>query len=182
VTEPPSELSRLAQVPDDPKAWEALFRRYWPYVFAINYRLLRGNRDLAEDASQDVFLRIARYRPFADLRDPAAFKAYLRIVARNVCRDYLRWSRREESGEQRLEDQSDLFGADGNATAVQEVDEILKDLTRDLSDVEQRLVRMLIDGYGLGDIAQSLGLTYSAAGVRVHRLRNKLRNRLSLKK
>ncbi len=37
---------------------------------------------------------------------------------------------------------------------------------------------LLIDGYGLSEIATVLGTTYSAAGTRVSRLRERIRNSL----
>src|SRR5438105_1398660 len=85
-----ASIETLAHSRDDERAWGMLFNNLWPLVFATSYRILRGNRDLAEDASQDVFLRILRYARFEDFIDnPEAFKSYVRTICKNVCISYL---------------------------------------------------------------------------------------------
>jgi len=185
VTDPPSAaIARLARSADDAEAWQQLFGHYWPFVLATNYRMLGGLRELAEDASQDVFLRLIRYRPFRRLKDPAAFKAYLAATCRNVCRDYLRWYLTRDTHASKEETQPSAEVRAPGPSGEDEVlaSEALQELLRPLDEDERRVVRYLLEGYGLGDIAQALGITYTNAGVRVHRLRAKLRNYLSNKK
>jgi len=183
VTDAVQELAQLAKDPSDDQAWAALFRRYWPYVFAINYRLLGGAGDLAEDASQDVFMRVARYAPFDDLKDPSAFKAYLATVSRNICRTYLRNYQLKGAimGDPGSDEGAQVEGhTQATAEGAAEAHNILEKLRGLLTEKEQQLLDLLIKGYDLREISQALGLTYSTAGVRVHRLRQKLRNSLSI--
>ena len=73
----------------DPDALGTLFERYFDRVFGLVYRML-GNRQAAEDAVQDVFLKIHRGAPSLDpTRDPGP---WLMTIAVNVCRDHWRSS------------------------------------------------------------------------------------------
>lgn len=68
----------------DPSALAALFERYFDRLFGIVLRML-GDRTAAEDAIQEVFLKIYRGAPSLDPgRDPGP---WLVTIAINVCRD-----------------------------------------------------------------------------------------------
>jgi RNA polymerase sigma factor (sigma-70 family) len=171
-------LAQLSLRPDDEEAWTALHGHFWAFVMATNYRYLGGRSDLADDASQEVFMRIARYRPFSKIQHAEAFKAYLAATCRNVVRDYLRWHIPRDrvvtssNSEELLESPSMDAAADADIVAA----ERLSGLADALEEKERILLHLLIEGYGLEEIAERLNVSYTNAGVRVHRLRVKLRN------
>jgi RNA polymerase sigma-70 factor, ECF subfamily len=72
-------------------AFEDLVHRYWSRVFGHLYRRL-GDRQEAEDLTQDVFLRLYRYR--FRYRPRAKFITWLFFVAQNVARNAVRSRRR----------------------------------------------------------------------------------------
>src|SRR5947207_1985583 len=75
----------------DPTAFSQLVARYWNQVFGRFYRRL-GDRQEAEDLTQDVFLRLYRYR---DRYQPRAkFATWLFHISQNVARNALRSRRR----------------------------------------------------------------------------------------
>ena len=59
-------------------AEEQLYRRHAPAVLSLATRLLRS-RDEAMDVLQDTF--VMAFEEIADLRDPAAFRAWLHCIA-----------------------------------------------------------------------------------------------------
>jgi RNA polymerase sigma-70 factor (ECF subfamily) len=75
----------------DGAAFEELVRRYWSRVFGHFYRRL-GDRQEAEDLTQDVFLRLYRYR--RRYRPRAKFITWLFFIAQNVARNAVRSRRR----------------------------------------------------------------------------------------
>src|SRR5579871_5890439 len=75
----------------DPTAFSQLVARYWNQVFGRFYRRL-GDRQEAEDLTQDVFLRLYRYR---DRYQPRAkFATWLYHITQNVARNAVRSRRR----------------------------------------------------------------------------------------
>jgi len=77
---------------DDSCAFTQLVERYWTQVFGRFYRRL-GDRQEAEDLSQDVFLRLYRYRK--RYRPRAKFATWLYHIAENVARNAFRSRRRK---------------------------------------------------------------------------------------
>ena len=73
----------------DPASLDAFFEQHFDRVYSIVARLL-GNRAAAEDAAQEVFLKIHRAAHTIDpARDPGPWVA---TIATNVCRDFWRSS------------------------------------------------------------------------------------------
>lgn len=75
----------------DPEAFARLVACYWNRVFGRLYRQL-GDREEAEDLTQDVFLRLFRYRKRYQPR--AKFATWLFHITQNVARNALRSRRR----------------------------------------------------------------------------------------
>lgn len=175
-------LQDLAKARTDEHAWTILYRTMWPFVLGHTYRALRGQRELAEDASQEVFHRLVRYCNFETMTTVQVFRGYVRSVCWNVSRDYLSQilRRREDlSSDEQDEMLSELVvTATTPEDIVQTLEVLNKGILAKLDNNDQALVKLLLDGYTLREIAQQLEIDYSTAGVRVHRLRERLRNLL----
>lgn len=77
---------------DAPLEFEAVFRRYAPYVASIGMRML-GSEDELDDLVQEVF--IEAHRGLANVRDRTALRAWLaRICVRKATRRLKRRRRR----------------------------------------------------------------------------------------
>jgi RNA polymerase sigma-70 factor (ECF subfamily) len=72
-------------------AFPQLVERYWTRVFGVFFRRL-GDREEAEDLTQDVFLRLYRSRTSYEPR--AKFATWLFHITQNVARNALRSRRR----------------------------------------------------------------------------------------
>lgn len=81
-----SELVALASSGDD-DAFRELVSRYKNYVFAIIGRAV-GDRELAEELSQDVFVKA--YRGLPKFRGDAIFKTWLTRITLNTTHSYFR--------------------------------------------------------------------------------------------
>lgn len=84
-----AELVRAAHA-GDPGSLGTLFEHYRPRLLAVALRQL-GYGSRAEDAVHDAFL--IALRRIDTLSDPAALRAWLETIVRNVCRGYQREAR-----------------------------------------------------------------------------------------
>jgi RNA polymerase sigma factor (sigma-70 family) len=170
-------LGRLAGSRTDEDAWETIYRRTWPFVFAISYRMMR-EAVAAEDVAQETFLRVARYFPFERIVDEKVFRFYIATIAKNAARDARRKRPREIPLDE-LPEPEDSRHADEEA----EVASTLDWLGRQLSPADYALFQQLIAGapVALASVAQDGGISYSAAAVRLHRLRGRIRKLLGLR-
>jgi RNA polymerase sigma-70 factor, ECF subfamily len=87
VTEPSDEALLAAHLRGDPQAFGALVTRHERRIYGLCLRIT-GNREDAEDATQDAFL--AALRKAATFRKAAAFSTWLYRIAVNAATDQAR--------------------------------------------------------------------------------------------
>jgi RNA polymerase sigma factor (sigma-70 family) len=154
----------------DQAAWNDLVRNYSRYVFAIcsqGYRLQGAD---AEDAFQDVFVRI--YGRLGSLRNPEALRPWIAQMTRRVCLDRIAAGRREEP--------SDLEPVGIEAT-VEELDEAfavreaLEELPMECQEV---LDRFFCRDESYRTIGEELGIPAGTVASRISRCLGRLRQRL----
>lgn len=142
----------------DRQAFAVLMRRHQGLVMGLARRYL-GAWDLAEDVTQDTFLRV--YRSADSYRPTARFTTWLCRIAVNLCRDHARKKRDEQTAPDDLPDLSiagtsdDLQRAE-RARAVRRAVDALPD--------RQRLAVILhrYSGMSHAEIADITGWTLSA--------------------
>lgn len=163
-------LRTLAARRNDAAAWEVLYHHLWPSVFAVARRALPP--EAAEDAAQDVFLRIARYCPFDQLENEFVLKAYAARVAVRTSADHLR--RRLVRAETPLLPQHDQPDPAAEFERQVEIVDLVDRVMRGLSPDDAILITYLVDQAGAARVATDQGVAYGTAAVRLHRLRRRL--------
>jgi RNA polymerase sigma-70 factor (ECF subfamily) len=173
-----AHLIRAAQT-GDRSAFEELVRRHQHGVFTLALRLV-NDREVAADVTQDAFIRAWRGLP--RFRGDATFKTWIHRITVNAA-----WSMKKRTGRHLalpLESvppivdntlSGDLERAGENLELRHRLRAALGQLSR-----PQRTVVVLKDIYGWshGEIAETLGITVTAAKVRLHRAHHRLREHL----
>lgn len=85
--EPTDEMLMVRYQRGDREAFAALLRRYKSSIYNFSLRQLRAP-SLAEDVTQDVFLRVVQNA--GEFKHEARFSTWLYTIARNLCVDQLR--------------------------------------------------------------------------------------------
>ena len=95
------------------ESFEKLVLRYCPAMIDFAYRYL-GDRNLAEDVSQEVFIKA--YKKLGKCKSSLGFKNWLYRIALNTCRDIYRTKRyhlqRSAVDVETIENQSQIDGRD----------------------------------------------------------------------
>src|SRR4029079_10793195 len=107
MPDPVSPLDALIErcLAGDQVAWEEIVRLHRRKVFNIAYKFV-GKHDLAEDLTQDIFLKLYRSLHTFDRR--ANSQTWLISVSRNLCIDHYRSVRKERETINRDVDASTL--------------------------------------------------------------------------
>ncbi len=158
----------------DHRAFGELVRRYQDAVYNVCYRML-GDPHEAEDASQEVFLRVYRHLHRYDRQ--RRFSTWVLSIASHYCIDCLR--RRQVVWVSWEDVPSQVIAA---PTALPEETLVRKescDKVQQLLEhlaVEDRLVLILHYWHNLSyrEIAQVMGLSEGAVKTRAHRARQRL--------
>jgi RNA polymerase sigma-70 factor, ECF subfamily len=161
---------------------EALVRDHSRLVYRIAYAVLRRHDD-AEDAAQETFLRVLRYRSkLGAVKDP---KAWLARIAWRVAVD-----RRKQHGRNReipVQDPPKPFAevASRETSADQrlcgdQVGAVLKQLITALPPkLRQPLILSTVEEMSLKDVAATLAINEEAVRSRVFRARQLLKQKLA---
>jgi RNA polymerase sigma factor (sigma-70 family) len=167
-------IRRVAAAPDDQAAWGELYDKLRPRVYYAAYRACRGLSDLAKDLVQAAFERLLRYADLSSFESDAQVAAYLSQIVWRLAVDERRRIADAESVDSRgLELQA--LVAHSSEVDAQLARSDLSVLAQDLPQTDQVLLGELLSGRTLTEIAERAGISYSAAAVRVHRLKDKLR-------
>lgn len=166
-------LTRARQ--GDRAAFAALVRAHQDEVYTLARRLV-GDPHLAADVAQEAMIRAWRALP--RFRGEARFSTWLHRITVNVA-----WTQRKRAARRRTVPIDQGFDVaapyDGEHPEIAgEMLELRGHLRRALDQLpdSQRQVVVMKDVYGWShdEIAQSLGITVTAAKVRLHRARARL--------
>lgn len=132
-----------------------------------------------EDVAQDVLLRLYSTPALRRIRASGSPEGYLVTIIRNRIFDELRRNRHKWRGEEPLSDWEERYAhPDRQHLSLDEqiaLDRVLDELSED----DWMLIHLRFwHDRSISDIAQDLGITYSATSVRLFRLLRKLRQRM----
>jgi RNA polymerase sigma-70 factor (ECF subfamily) len=175
----PLELVERCRAGDE-GAWKELVELTHREVYTLCLRILNDPGDAAE-ATQDAYLKA--WRGLRGFRGDAQLTTWLYRVASNAAISKHRSRRRRRAYEVGAEDE--LLSSMPAAGSVEGTAEVRRDVQeveaaiRALPDLYRSAV-VLRDVYGLSieEIAKELKITETAAKVRVHRARKKLKETL----
>lgn len=150
-----------------------LFERYHKRIFNFLARLAM-DRDLAEDLTQNVFLRMIRYR--SSYREGNRFQSWIYQVARNVFSDHYQANKNLKSNFITVDKMSDPVIDKEDANEQDEREHILH-RSMALLNEEQRelLVLTRFQHMKYEDVATIMETTVANVKVKVHRAISKLR-------
>ena len=168
----------------DQRPFTVLFRRYQDYVWRICYRYVH-NREDAEDLMQEVFFKA--YRGLPDFKGDSSLKTWLSRISVNASLNKLRhWDRRPQESGESIEELLEFMPQDADAVPnwVQNPKaQIMSQVLKELDSEEIELIQMKdLEELTYQEISQKLGISLSAAKMRVHRARLALRTAYSEKK
>ena len=177
-----AELERTASRPALVSA--AVAEQYRPAMLRY-LRRLAGDSALAEDLTQETFLRVHQH--LLELQDPAALEGWLYRIATNVCHDRFRALDRHPRHFAGGEDGDDERPLTDEARL--RPDQLLD--RHAMSECVQRFLACLPDphrtvivlhdlqGYTAPEIATQVGVSLHNVKVRLHRARVKLKTALA---
>lgn len=152
--------------PDDQNAWDRWFRAVYPRVYYIIFSKTGGDSSLSEELTQAALERFLRYKGQEKITSDKEAVAYLVTIASRI------WSDLRQLPEESLSSET-INTVPSPSTQQENLD--LHLLSKKLGEEERQLVIWLCEGRSISEIASRLGIAYSAAGTRLHRVRTQLR-------
>jgi RNA polymerase sigma-70 factor (ECF subfamily) len=170
LQQPDLGVLRKAQRGDE-RAFTLIVRTYETPVYNYVLRLV-GDRALAEDLTQEVFLRVYQGLPKFSLR--SKFTTWLFQVTKNRVLDELRAVERRPRLVVALEDIPPLEVVDAPMERVEAVDAVWRSVRELNVDLKMALLLRDIVGLSYTEIADSLEITLATVKWRIYKAREEV--------
>ena len=170
LAQPDFGVLRKAQRGDE-RAFSLIVRAYEVPVFNYVMRLV-GDRALAEDLTQEVFIRVFQGLPKFSLR--SKFTTWLFQVTKNRVLDELRASERRPRALVALDDAPQLEVLDAPAEQVEMIEALWTAVDGLNTDLKMALLLRDIVGLSYNEIADSLDTTLATVKWRIFKAREEV--------
>ncbi len=159
----------------DMEAFEQLYRRYETRLFGYIVRQL-GDRIEAEDVFHDAFMAVLKERKSG--QELSNFRAWLFQVARNLCHNRFRSSKRA-ARTTLTESRSKVPGVDAeHMLDSQQMPQALRGAVARLPESLAQLYSLRASGLSLDEIAETLDIPLGTVKSRMHKMVMQLREEM----
>ena len=171
-------LSRVLR--GDQQAYAEIVKRYQSFVFTIALRYT-PNREDAEEIAQDSFVKA--YRSLSDFRGDAKFSTWLYTIVTTTCLTFLRKKRLETHSldNEKVFEAADSLDSGFRANQVEQKSKVtmVNKAIMLLSPDDAQIITLFYKGeQSLEEIGQIMGLEPNTVKVRLHRARQRLREKM----
>ena len=160
----------------DVNSYALLMKRYQKPIYNLMQRMTGSEQD-ALDLTQETFVRA--YEKLEKFDPSAPFFPWLYTMGLNLARDFLRRAKRSPIESYEPENSFSIEIDQGDRLADQiDVQQVLEGLQTLPVDYREALLLRFHEGLSVSEVASALGLSLSAAKMRIHRGLQKLRQLL----
>ena len=175
LEQPDPALLRRAQRGDE-RAFDAILRAYETPIFNYVYRIV-GDRALAEDLTQEVFVRVFQALPRFSLR--CKFTTWLFQVTKNRVLDELRARERRPQSVLTIEDAPRLEVVDPPVERLETIEAVWRAVRELNPDLKMALLLRDVAGLPYNEIADSLEITLATVKWRIFKAREEVQQALA---
>ncbi len=174
LEQPDPEVLRRAQRGDE-RAFAQILRAYETPIFNYVYRIV-GDRALAEDLTQEVFVRVYQALPRFSLR--CKFTTWLFQVTKNRVLDELRARERRPHSVVAIEDAPRLEVVDPPVERLETIEALWRAVRELNPDLKMALLLRDVTGLPYNEIADSLEITLATVKWRIFKAREEVQQAL----
>jgi RNA polymerase sigma-70 factor (ECF subfamily) len=174
IQQPDIAVIRRAQRGDE-RAFALIVRAYEAPIFNYVLRMI-GDRALAEDLTQDVFLRV--FRGLRGYSRQARFTTWLFQVAKNRVIDEIRAMERRPRTLVAIEDAPQLEVVDAPIEQSEAIEILLSEVDKLSPDLKEALLLRDIVGLSYNEIADTLDVTLATVKWRIFKAREEVQQAL----
>jgi RNA polymerase sigma-70 factor (ECF subfamily) len=171
LAQPDFGVLRKAQRGDE-RAFSLIVRAYEVPVFNYVMRLVGGDRSLAEDLTQEVFIRVFQGLPKFSLR--SKFTTWLFQVTKNRVLDELRANERRPRALVAIDDAPPLEVVDAPAEQVETIEALWVAVEGLTTDLKMALLLRDVVGLSYNEIADALDTTLATVKWRIFKAREEV--------
>ncbi len=150
--------------------FEKIYKQCYPMVLQMCLGYMKGDKDLANDLAQEVFINI--WNAMDNFRSKSTYKTWVYRITVNTCLQYIRKEKNTkkvsiEKVEHALREESD--------NVISEQNQSLYNAIGALEEIDRLLIMMVLDGQDYENISEVMGIKPTNVRVKIHRIKKRLK-------
>lgn len=155
-------------------AFEELYDRFAQKMFSYFFRMLWKNKELAEDLTQDLFMKLIKHAE--GFSADRSFSTWLYSIANNICKNEYR---KKEVRAQHLQLVKPVAAADAVNTDMRRFKEAVHNCTNELPEEKKTLyILRFQEQLSVPDISKILGIAEGTVKSRIFYLLKEMKQKL----
>ncbi|WP_196889068.1 RNA polymerase sigma factor [Aureivirga sp. CE67] len=150
--------------------FEDIHKQYSPMVLQMCLGFVKGDRDIANDLSQEIFISI--WSNLEKFKGESSYKTWIYRITVNTCLQYVKKDKKEkemlsssvenqpalvDSGKEEAQDNSRLYRAIGQ-----------------LKEIDRLIIMMVLENQDYENISEVIGINAINVRVKIHRIKKRL--------
>ncbi|HZY82898.1 MAG TPA: RNA polymerase sigma factor [Cyclobacteriaceae bacterium] len=148
--------------------FEQLHTAYQPMVMQMCTGFVKGDRDIAADLSQEVFINVWNALP--GFRSESSHKTWIYRITVNTCLQYIRKSKNKT----RLPLEHAGTVTETPNTEEERASSLMRSIGQ-LENVDRLIIMMVLDELEYEEIARVMGISENNLRVKIHRIKLRLK-------
>ncbi len=150
--------------------FESIYKQCFPMVLQMCLGFMKGDKDLANDLSQEVFINI--WNAIDRFKGQSTHKTWVYRITVNTCLQYIRKEKKKnrlsvEKISHVLIDESKSVDNDHNKSLYRTIGK--------LEELDRLLIMMVLEGQDYENISRVLGIKPTNVRVKIHRVKKRLK-------
>ncbi len=153
------------------KVFESLYQEFYSMVFQVSLGFVKGDRALADDLSQEVFINT--WNALEKFQGRSSHKTWIYRITVNTCLQFLR--KYQKRNPRRLDESGLEMPSHSQNEALKEQNERLYQAIGRLEELDRLIIMMVLDELKYEEIANVVGVTEATLRVKIHRIKARLK-------
>ena len=159
-------------MPSNKELFETLHADYYGMVNQMCMGFMKGNKDLAQDLTQEAFINT--WRALEKFKGASSYKTWIYRITVNTCLKYIRDNKTKDQST--LEEHTNV--PDDSSNQEQEHQALYRAIGQ-LGEVDRLIIMMVLEELDYNEIAEVVGISEGNLRVKIHRIKKNLKKILS---
>lgn len=154
------------------KTFETIYSQHHPMVLQMCLGYTKGDRDTANDLSQEVFISV--WKNLDKFRGASSYKTWIYRITVNTCLQYIK----KEKASPILNEDNRPTIADTDETANDDIQKLYEAIGQ-LKKIDRLIIMMVLENQDYDTISEIIGIKPTNVRVKIHRIKKRLKTILN---
>ena len=154
------------------KTFETIYSQHHPMVLQMCLGYTKGDRDTANDLSQEVFISV--WKNLEKYRGASSYKTWIYRITVNTCLQYIK----KEKASPILNEDIRPTIADTDETANDDIQKLYEAIGQ-LKKIDRLIIMMVLENQDYDTISEIIGIKPTNVRVKIHRIKKRLKTILN---